>query len=80
VLPGSLAEALHVLVSYDFLAPELVPGRRQPRLCAPSAEESVAWLLILADCARCVELALRASCAAGALDRGCMAIVLAGLS
>jgi hypothetical protein len=46
--PGSLAEARIVLGSDDVLAPDSVPANDADRLRA-SAEESVAWLLSLAE-------------------------------
>jgi hypothetical protein len=77
--PGSLAEARIVLGSDDVLAPDSVPASDASRLRS-SAEESVAWLLSLAEVRSARELARARVVRSALFVVGAVAIVWAGLS
>jgi hypothetical protein len=77
--PGSLAEARIVLGSDDVLAPDSVPPDDASRLRS-SAEESVAWLLSLAEVRSVRELARARLLRSLVLVAAVVAIAWAGLS
>jgi len=77
--PGSLAEARIVLGSDDLLAPDSVPANDASRLRS-SAEESVAWLLSLAEVRSARELSRARVVRSSFLVVAAIAIMRAGLS
>jgi hypothetical protein len=77
--PGSLAEARIVLGSDDLLAPDSVAANDASRLRS-SAEESVAWLLSLAEARSPRELSRTRLLRSSLFVAAVIAIVWAGLS
>jgi hypothetical protein len=77
--PGSLGEARIVLGSDDLLAPDSVPASDASRLRS-SAEESVAWLLSLAEVRSARELSRARVVRSSLLAVAAIVIVWAGLS